>query len=265
MGKTYVIEHMEPDEENPDQVVPEWVFLEYYHIVQSILNLKEVDPERSDRLQRGKDDDCSRVFFTNLSLKSSRTLIDQLNRRSSDSFDQAQAAQGRGFLATDSIPQVRGSEEPMVDRCSCVQLSILELIPRIQLSLPRVCLLDPKSEVLLEPKDSEEFDLFLFGGILGDDPPRDRTSQLRVMGFPTRNLGSVQMTTDTAVLVTKLVVERSIRFEDLRWLDRPELVFGKKESVEMPFRYLADPLNQPVMPTGMRDLIRKDLDRSFEF
>jgi ribosome biogenesis SPOUT family RNA methylase Rps3 len=41
---------------------------------------------------------------------------------------------------------------------------------------------------------------------IGDDPPRDRTSELRKLGFPTRHLGSVQMTTDTAVGVTKLVV-----------------------------------------------------------
>ena len=40
----------------------------------------------------------------------------------------------------------------------------------------------------------------------GDDPPRDRTSELRVLGFPTRHLGPVQMTTDTALGVTKLVV-----------------------------------------------------------
>jgi len=43
--------------------------------------------------------------------------------------------------------------------------------------------------------------------MLGDDPPRDRTSQLRAMGFPSRHLGSVQMTTDTALGVTKMVAD----------------------------------------------------------
>jgi ribosome biogenesis SPOUT family RNA methylase Rps3 len=42
--------------------------------------------------------------------------------------------------------------------------------------------------------------------VIGDDPPRDRTSELRVLGFPRRHLGPVQMTTDTALGVTKLVV-----------------------------------------------------------
>ena len=39
----------------------------------------------------------------------------------------------------------------------------------------RVCLLDPKAEKDLAPEDGEEFDVFLFGGILGDDPPRGRS------------------------------------------------------------------------------------------
>ena len=41
----------------------------------------------------------------------------------------------------------------------------------------------------------------------GDHPPRDRTGELRVLGFATRHLGPVQMTTDTALGVTKLVVQ----------------------------------------------------------
>lgn len=33
----------------------------------------------------------------------------------------------------------------------------------------------------------------------------------------------------------------------------------------MPFKYVRGDDGQPVMPAGMRDLIKKDLDRSFEF
>lgn len=36
----------------------------------------------------------------------------------------------------------------------------------------KVCLLDPKAEKDISPEDGEVFDVFLFGGILGDDPPR---------------------------------------------------------------------------------------------
>lgn len=36
----------------------------------------------------------------------------------------------------------------------------------------KVCLLDPKGERDISPEDGGLFDVFLFGGILGDDPPR---------------------------------------------------------------------------------------------
>ncbi len=36
----------------------------------------------------------------------------------------------------------------------------------------RVCLLDPAATKELSPEDGDTFDVFLFGGILGDDPPR---------------------------------------------------------------------------------------------
>ena len=58
---------------------------------------------------------------------------------------------------------------------------------------------------------------------IGDDPPRgtvfytisllansqhpDRTSELRKKGFTGRRLGPIQMTTDTAVRVTRIVIQ----------------------------------------------------------
>lgn len=52
----------------------------------------------------------------------------------------------------------------------------------------------------------------------GDDPPRDRTSELRVRGFRTRHLGPVQMTTDTALGVTKLVVHDKIPLKEIPYI-----------------------------------------------
>ena len=43
--------------------------------------------------------------------------------------------------------------------------------------------------------------------VKGDDPPRDRTKELRDRGFQGRRLGPKQMTTDTAVRVTRMVVK----------------------------------------------------------
>ena len=129
----------------------------------------------------------------------------------------------------------------------------------------------------------------------GDDPPRDRTSELRVLGFPSRHLGPVQMTTDTALGVTKLVTQDKIPLNRIPFIvripppgrcivhqawfhsagrfpsltiafpkqDFPTIRFNAKESVEMPFRYIAES-DEPKLPPGMRQLLYDDLDKSLD-
>ncbi|KIW64125.1 hypothetical protein PV04_09080 [Phialophora macrospora] len=128
----------------------------------------------------------------------------------------------------------------------------------------RICLLDPSAKQELEPADAENFDVFLFGGILGDDPPRDRTSELRKKGFNGRRLGPVQMTTDTAVRVTRKVVLEHLPLDKIPYIDFPELKLDEHESTEMPFRYVADESGKPIMPEGMVDLIKADADKAFD-
>ncbi|KAL9942545.1 hypothetical protein ACHAQF_005698 [Verticillium nonalfalfae] len=128
----------------------------------------------------------------------------------------------------------------------------------------RVCLLDPAAASDLGPEDGDKFDAFLFGGILGDDPPRDRTSELRKKGFEGRRLGPKQMTTDTAVRVTRLVVEGKTALDKIAYLDYPDLVFNEHESTQMPFRYVEGSDGKPVMPEGMVELIQKDSDKAID-
>ncbi|KAK9471400.1 SAM-dependent RNA methyltransferase [Dipodascopsis tothii] len=141
-------------------------------------------------------------------------------------------------------------------------------LPGVQAALAaepkRVCLLDPRADKELAPEDGDAFDYFVFGGILGDDPPRDRTGELRAHGFVGRRLGPVQMTTDTAVRVTHMVVVGKQRMEDITYVDHPELRWNAHESTEMPFRYVVDGAGEPIMPAGMRELIRADSERGFE-
>ncbi|KAI9780863.1 MAG: hypothetical protein M1839_006490 [Geoglossum umbratile] len=127
----------------------------------------------------------------------------------------------------------------------------------------RVCLLDPSAMKDLSPEDGGLFDVFLFGGILGDDPPRDRTSELRKKGYEGRRLGPKQMTTDTAVRVTRKVVQDKIPLHQIPYVDFPELQINRHESTEMPFRYVKGEDGQPVMPQGMLELIKKDSEKGF--
>lgn len=56
---------------------------------------------------------------------------------------------------------------------------INEVFPELpKLKEQRVCLLDPRAKTDLEPSDAQTYDYFVFGGILGDHPPRDRTKEL---------------------------------------------------------------------------------------
>jgi len=92
----------------------------------------------------------------------------------------------------------------------------------VDIPLEQVCLLDPKASLALTPSDGDagKFTWFLFGGILGDDPPRDRTAELRALGFPTRHLGPVQMTTDTALGVTKRVIVDRVPLDEIPYIVR---------------------------------------------
>ncbi|KAL4814017.1 SAM-dependent RNA methyltransferase [Aspergillus spinulosporus] len=128
----------------------------------------------------------------------------------------------------------------------------------------KICLLDPSAEVELSPADGDTFEVFLFGGILGDDPPRDRTSELRKKGFAGRRLGPVQMTTDTAVRVTRMVVHDRVPLEEIQYIDHPEIVINEHERTEMPFRYVKDSEGKPIMPKGMVELIKNDAEKSIE-
>lgn len=85
------------------------------------------------------------------------------------------------------------------------------------------------------------------------------------MGFPRRNLGTVQMTTDTAVKVTKEIVVSKREFDSLEFVDRPEIKSGEHEKLILNFRFLADANGDPLIAEGIREILLEedefDLDR----
>merc|ERR1711948_98184 len=92
---------------------------------------------------------------------------------------------------------------------------------------------DMDAEEALQPDDADKFDALVFGGILGNVIERpdgsygsdDRTSELRKLGFThRRHLGPMQMTTDTAILVSKMVLEEARPLAEIPFVDSPEIV-----------------------------------------
>src|SRR3989344_7680674 len=113
----------------------------------------------------------------------------------------------------------------------------------LELNLPKACLLDPKAKKILTPSDAKKFDYCIFGGILGDHPEQGRTEKYltsKLKNGEIRNLEKKQMSTDTAVIVTDLII-KGTPYEKLTFKDEPEVILNKgviDESVVLPYRYL---------------------------
>lgn len=121
-----------------------------------------------------------------------------------------------------------------------VSLGKVEKKSAAQLGLPDACILDPAADKTLTPEDCKHLKYLVFGGILGDYPPRERTKELLTSKMPnaeTRNLGKEQMPTDNAVYAAKLIADGK-KFEDIEFIDNIEIDIEKGLSVQLPFRYV---------------------------
>ena len=47
-------------------------------------------------------------------------------------------------------------------------------IDEVCIPFNRICMLDMRAKSTLTKNDNQEFDAYIFGGVLGDHPPRDR-------------------------------------------------------------------------------------------
>ncbi|MEM4719267.1 MAG: SAM-dependent methyltransferase [Candidatus Pacearchaeota archaeon] len=121
----------------------------------------------------------------------------------------------------------------------CYKERFFELINKMKINPKKVCVLDPAAKEVLSPREAKNFDYFVFGGILGDHPPKKRTKKelsptLKNCIF--RNIGKKQFPTDNAVLVLKEIVKGK-KFSELKFKDKFEIKINEFESVELPFRY----------------------------
>lgn len=107
-----------------------------------------------------------------------------------------------------------------------------------KLNFEKMCVLDPEVEKTLSTEDAKVFDFLVFGGILGDNPPRKRTKEELILeGVERRNIGKEQFPTDNAIYVCKQIIDGK-RMQDLKFQDEAEIDIAPGESVILPFRYV---------------------------
>ena len=116
------------------------------------------------------------------------------------------------------------------------------------LSLDNACVLDPEVNKTLSPKEAKKFSYFIFGGILGDNPPRKRTKKEltkyignfekpnKLKNAEIRNLGKEQLSTDSAVYVVKKIIKGK-KLANIKFQDSIEIKINSIESVILPYRY----------------------------
>jgi ribosome biogenesis SPOUT family RNA methylase Rps3 len=108
-----------------------------------------------------------------------------------------------------------------------------------EMNLKNVCVLDPEADKTLSPAEANNFDYVVFGGILGDYPPRKRTKKELTKFLPNaekRNIGKRQLATDNAVYVVHEIIKGKY-FSDLKFKQGVTIKINKIESTDLPFRY----------------------------
>jgi len=126
------------------------------------------------------------------------------------------------------------------------------------LKLDNVCVLDPTVQRTLDIFEARLFNYFIFGGILGDYPPKQRTRAELTSIIPdaqVRNIGTEQMSTDNAVLVVSEIV-KGRKFEELQFQDTIEIEINEVESVQLPYRYRVIDM-KPFVSAELVDYLKK--------
>jgi ribosome biogenesis SPOUT family RNA methylase Rps3 len=140
------------------------------------------------------------------------------------------------------ISKIVGKQNLMVTNVKAKEVSKLKEFADVRtesvkdLQLKNIGILDPDAPKTLAASD--KFDYLVFGGILGDYPPRMRTKiELVVPGAERRNLGKEQFPTDNAVYVAKEIASGK-KMSDLKFQDGLTIETGPNEAVDLPFRYV---------------------------
>jgi ribosome biogenesis SPOUT family RNA methylase Rps3 len=107
------------------------------------------------------------------------------------------------------------------------------------MKLKDACVLDPEAKETLTPKNSKACRYFIFGGILGDYPPRKRTKKELtkfIENVKSYDIGKKQFSTDNAVFVVHEIANGT-KLQDMEFQNKLEIKTGKYESMILPYLY----------------------------
>ena len=106
------------------------------------------------------------------------------------------------------------------------------------LDLSKACILDPEAPETLNTTTANDYAFFIFGGILGDYPPKKRTKEevTRFMKIRSFNIGKEQMSTDNAVYAVRQIIEGKSLIE-LKFKDGLDIKINRIQSTQLPYRY----------------------------
>ena len=129
----------------------------------------------------------------------------------------------------------------------------------LRLGLARAIILDPQASITLTQQDCKKAKYFIFGGILGNDPPEKRTTKhfkaMLHQGYTARNLGKKQTSTDTAVLVAHMIAHGK-KLSEIPFKDGIEIDIKEGEQVILPYRYVLKN-KKPILAPGMLDFLKR--------
>ena len=127
-----------------------------------------------------------------------------------------------------------------------------------EMDLNDACVLDPEANKVLTPAGARKCKYFIFGGILGDYPPKRRTRKELtkfVKNAKAFNIGNKQMSTDNAAFVVHEIA-RGKRLSEIEFVDGLEIKLNKIESVDMPYRYALHG-GRPVFSSKLIDYLKR--------
>jgi ribosome biogenesis SPOUT family RNA methylase Rps3 len=117
------------------------------------------------------------------------------------------------------------------------------------LNLPRACVLDPEASELLTPENVKPYQYIIIGGILGDYPPKKRTTKELTQFVPHAHpyhIGKKQFSTDNAVYIVDRIV-KGTPFESIKTQYKISIPVDDIASIDLPYCYPLDTHGTPLM------------------